>query len=161
MKQVIMTDLSNYHFRKLRSDENIPYSLLLLADETIDAIDKYIHNSDIIILEQETEIIAVCATEMVAKQVMEIKNIAVKEQFQNKGIGFSFLKYIINMAKEQKCSEVIICTPDVAHKQLYLYQKAGFSIYKIVPDYYPLHYPNLIIENGEILKNMVVLKKSL
>ena len=156
-----MTDQAHLTLRTLTPGENIPYSLLLLADETKEAIDKYIHQSVIYVLGYAQEIIAVCATAMISEGVMEIKNIAVREDWQNKGVGYRFLLDIIDKAREQECSELIICTPDCAKKQLYLYQKAGFRISDIVRDYYRNHYPEPIIENGIELKDMAILKMSL
>ena len=155
-----MTDQAHLTLRTLTPGENIPYSLLLLADETKEAIDKYIHQSVIYVLGYAQEIIAVCATAMISEGVMEIKNIAVREDWQNKGVGYRFLLDIIDKAREQECSELIICTPDCAKKQLYLYQKAGFRISDIVRDYYRNHYPEPIFENGIELKDMGILKMS-
>ena len=45
--------------RLLEKDKKIPYDLLLLADETIEAINKYIHQSDIYVLDRDNIIIAV------------------------------------------------------------------------------------------------------
>ena len=156
-----MTGDPDLKLRRLLPGENIPYSLLLLADETKEAIDTYIHQSVTYVLEYGKEMIAVCATAMISEGVMEIKNIAVREDWQNKGVGYRFLLDIIDKAREQECSELIICTPDCAKKQLYLYQKAGFCISDIVRDYYRNHYPEPIIENGVQLKDMVILKMSL
>jgi N-acetylglutamate synthase-like GNAT family acetyltransferase len=44
----------NHIVRKLRSDEKLPYNLLLLADETKEAINKYIKDSDIYVFENKT-----------------------------------------------------------------------------------------------------------
>ncbi len=156
-----MTDQADLTLRTLTPGENIPYSLLLLADETKEAIDKYIHQSVIYVLEYAQEMIAVCATAMISEGVMEIKNIAVREDWQNKGVGYRFLLDIIDKVREQGCSELIICTPDCAKKQLYLYQKAGFRISEVVQDYYRNHYPEPIFEKGIELKDMVILKMAL
>ena len=78
--------------RKLRQEESIPYSLLLLAEETKEAIDKYINDSEIYVLENENDIIAVYVLKPINKNVYEIKYIAVDENFQGKGIG----KFLLN-----------------------------------------------------------------
>ena len=75
-----MTDQADLTLRTLTPDENIPYKLLLLADETKEAIDKYIHQSVIYVLEYAQEMIAVCATAMISEGVMEIKNIVVRNE---------------------------------------------------------------------------------
>lgn len=49
----------NYKTRQLCKDEKVPYDLLLLADETIEGINKYIFDSEIYVLEREKQIIAV------------------------------------------------------------------------------------------------------
>jgi len=72
--------------RKLRKEEKIPYDLLLLADETIEAIDKYIYNSDIYVLELNEIIYAIYVLQSLNNYTIEIKNIAVHENFQGQGI---------------------------------------------------------------------------
>lgn len=156
-----MVDQTDLKLRTLKPAENIPYSLLLLADETIEGIDTYIHHSVIYVLEHGDEIIAVCATVMISERVMEIKNIAVREDYQNRGIGYRFLLDIIEQAREQGCSELLIGTADCAEKQLYLYQKAGFQISTVIKDFYIKKYPMPIFEGGTQLKDMVVLKQTL
>ena len=156
-----MKRLSDLRIRKLSSDEDIPYLLLLLADETIESIDRYIHSSDIYILEQKRKIIAVYATMLIEPGVMEIKNIAVTDESQNKGLGYFLLMDAIGRAREADCTAIIICTPDIAQKQLYLYQKAGFVIQEVKKDYYIQQFPEPIFEDGIQLRNMVILKKDL
>ena len=79
--------------RKLLTDEKIPYNLLLLADETKEAIDKYIEDSDIYVLERKTkkkrenEIIGIYVVQSTDEDTLEIKNIAVDENLQGQGIG--------------------------------------------------------------------------
>jgi hypothetical protein len=63
--------------RLLRKDEKIPYNVLLLADETEDAINAYIYDSDIYVTEEETTIIGLYVLQIIEKNVAEIKNIAV------------------------------------------------------------------------------------
>lgn len=156
-----MTQYPDVEIRRLKADEEIPYTLLLLADETIEAIDSYIHNSEIYILEQENAIIGIYVAMLIEPDVIEIKNIAVKEEFHNQGFGLLLLNDAIRRAKGKNCRSIIICTPDIAQKQLYLYQKAGFSIQDIKMNYYPMHYPKPIFEGGIQLKNMVILKQDL
>ncbi|MDX8550212.1 GNAT family N-acetyltransferase [Methanospirillum sp. J.3.6.1-F.2.7.3] len=153
-----MNESTDLTLRALTPNENIPYSLLLLADETKEAIDTYIHQSVIYVLEHEGEMIAVCAVARISDSAMEIKNIAVREDWQNKGVGYRFLLDIIHKVQEQGCSELIIATADCGHKQLYLYQKAGFQPDRVIPDYFIQNYPEPIFENGIQLKDQVILK---
>jgi aminoglycoside 6'-N-acetyltransferase I len=66
---------------QLHKDENIPYELLLLADETIEAINKYINRSNINVFERDNIIIAIYVIQEISNETIEIKNIAVDTQF--------------------------------------------------------------------------------
>jgi len=151
----------NGTIRQLRMDETIPYPLLLLADETVDAINTYIHDSDIFVFEEGTTIIGVYALQIIEKNVAEIKNIAVDKKFQGQGIGFLLMSDAIIRAQEKGCTEVIVGTAPSAGIQLALYHKAGFTEYAIRPDFYIRNYPEPIIEDGIQLRDMVLLKKQL
>ena len=59
--------------RLLRKDEPIPYDLLLLADEFVEVIDKYIFDSEIYVYEEGDRIIALYALYKVDSDEVEIK----------------------------------------------------------------------------------------
>ena len=85
----------------LQKDEPIPYKLLLLADETVEAINKYITKSEIYGLEIEDILVGTYAFYELSKDEIEIKNIAVLEGFQGKGFGTFLLKDAIERAKKR------------------------------------------------------------
>ena len=147
--------------RQLSKDEKIPYDLLLLADETIEAINKYIFDSDIFVLEQGNRIIAVYVFQAINKNEIEIKNIAVIIDCQGQGIGKLLLNDAARRARERGFKTIIIGTGDAATKQLYLYQKEGFEVFDIKENFFIDNYPEPIYENGIQLKHMIMLKKEL
>ena len=147
--------------RLLEKDKKIPYDLLFLADETIEAINKYIHQSDIYVLDRDNTIIAVFVLQTICGDTVEIKNIAVDTAFQGQGIGQGLLKDAINLAKEKGFKKIIIGTGDAGIKQLYLYQKVGFEIYDIKHRFFIDNYSEPIFENGIQLKHMIMLKNDL
>ena len=147
--------------RQLHKDEKVPYDLLLLADETIEAINKYIKESEIYVFEQEKKIIAVYALQILNKDSIEIKNIAVDKEHQGQGIGKLLLRDAADKAKDKGFKTIIIGTGDAAIKQLYLYQTEGFEIFDIKKNFYIDIYPEPIYENGIQLKHMIMLKKEL
>jgi ribosomal protein S18 acetylase RimI-like enzyme len=144
--------------RRLLSGEQIPYPLLLLADETTEAIERYIHESDVYVIENEERFIAVYVLQPVDSSVVEIKNIAVDRDYQGMGIGHSLLSDAIRRAKEMGYSEIIIGTGDIAVRQISLYESVGFKKYGIKKDFYVRNYPDPICENGVQLRDMVMLK---
>lgn len=147
--------------RKLRKEENIPYNLLLLADETNETIDRYINNSEIFVLEKKNNIIAIYVLQSKDKDCIEIKNIAVDEDYQGIGIGKFLLKDAEIRAKKGGFKTMIIGTAEAAIKQLDLYQKIGFEIFDIRKNFFINNYPEPIYENGRLCKHMVMLKKQL
>jgi len=157
-----MTDrIPRLLIRQLKEEENIPYELLLLADETMDAINKYIHASEIYIAEQNHKVIAVYVLYPINTEIAEIKNIAVDEAYQNQGIGKLLLKDADKRAEQHNYKELIIGTPDTAEKQISIYQKAGFKITGIKKDFFIINYPEPIIEDGVALRDMVMLSKQI
>ncbi len=152
---------NNWAIRQLSKGEKIPYNLLLLADETIEAIEKYIFNSDLFVIEQGDKIIAVYALYISGEDEIEIKNIAVSEEHQGQGIGRLLLQDASNKALEKGFKTLLIGTPDSAFKQLRIYQKAGFEMFSVKKHFFTENYPEPIYENGIKLEDMVMLRKFL
>lgn len=145
--------------RELLGSESVPYNLLLLADETIAAIDKYIHDGNIYVVEGENKIIGVYVLYPLNTETVELKNIAVAEAYQNRGIGKFMLTGAERRAKEMGFQEIIVGTPDIATKQINFYQKAGFVRFATRKDFFVHNYVQPIYENGIQLKDMVMLRK--
>ena len=147
--------------RPLKSAESIPYNLLLLADETIEAIDRYIGECDIYVLESNYKFIAVYALQVIDYETVEIKSIAVSEQYQCKGIGKILLVDASKRAFDSGYKEITIGTADASLRQLDLYQKAGFEIFGKRPNFFIDNYSEPIFENGIQLQDMIMLRKIL
>jgi N-acetylglutamate synthase-like GNAT family acetyltransferase len=150
---------NSYPIRKLKDFEEIPYQLLLLADETKEAIDKYILDSEIFVMEKHDEIIALYALKAINTKQIEIKNIAVSTNLQGKGIGSFLLNDAFERAKDLGFQSLLIGTGDASLRQLTLYQREGFTKYEVINDFFIDNYPEAIFENGRQLRDMVVLEK--
>jgi aminoglycoside 6'-N-acetyltransferase I len=146
------------NIRQLNSKEDIPYSLLLLADETEEAINKYIFNCDVFVVEQDEELIAAYALFEVDAFSVEIKNIAVSKSFQRKGIGKLILNDAVNRAALKDYKFLMVGTGDASFGQLEFYQKFGFEVFNTKNDFFVKNYKEPIFENGIQLKDMVMLR---
>ena len=146
---------------KIVDEDRIPYHLLLLADETPDAINKYIHDSAIYTAKENAgdQAIGVYVLRQVNKVTIEIKNIAVCETFQNRGIGGLLIDSAIAQAKEGGYREIIVGTADTGARQLRFYKKNGFEVFDIKKDFFINNYPQPIFEHGIQLKDMIMLRK--
>jgi ribosomal protein S18 acetylase RimI-like enzyme len=147
--------------RQLRRDENIPYDLLLLADETLEAINRYIFDCEIYVLEKENQIIAEYALLVLNDKEVEVKNIAVATEHQRRGIGKTLLKDATRRARYRCFKRVLMGTGDTSGMPLCFYLKVGFERYAVKKDFFVLNYPKPIYEGGVQLKDMVMLKKEL
>jgi ribosomal protein S18 acetylase RimI-like enzyme len=147
--------------RLLGKDEPIPYNLLLLADEFVEVINKYIFDSEIYVYQEDDKIIGLYALYKVDINEAEIKNIAVDSEYQNRGIGKALLNEATARAKEKGFKTLSIGTGDAMMMQLHLYQKAGFEMDMIKKNFYLDNYESPVYENGLRLKHMVMLKKQL
>ncbi|WMX12705.1 GNAT family N-acetyltransferase [Aureispira sp. CCB-E] len=147
--------------RRCSKEEEIPYDLLLLADETIEAINRYIHQSDCYVFEHQGQLLGLYVLFPINNHCIEIKNIAVLESAQGKGIGTLLIRDAIQKAKEQSYTTILIGTANTAFKQLYLYQKEGFEIDDIKKNFFIDNYPTPIYEKGILLNHMIMLKKTI
>lgn len=153
--------MEDFTFNLLHSDSEIPYHLLLLADETKEAINQYIFNSDIYLLHNSTENIAVMALYKKSTTELEIKNIAVIESYRNKGIGSILMNKAKEIAKENHYKTLTVGTSDTGFQQIRFYEKNDFIKSGILKDFFIENYPVPIYENGLQMRNMVLLSHHL
>lgn len=144
-----------------KTNEPIPYSLLLLADETKEAIDKYIYDSKLFYAYTELNPtpIGIIALYQVSSSVLEIKNIAIDNQEQNKGYGKQLIDFSIQYATENLYKELIVGTGDTSTQSMNFYLKNGFQPYSIRPNFFLENYPFPIYENGKQMQHMILFKR--
>ncbi len=145
----------------LTNRNDIPFSLLELADPSRKQIDQYLENSKIYIAKIDIEIVGVMVLKAISEKTIEIKNIAVNPQYQGKGIGKQLLNFAFPISKNLGYLEIIIATGNSSIGQLALYQKAGFEINEIDKGFFVRHYDEPIIENGIPCKHKIILKRVL
>lgn len=87
----------------------------------------------------------------------ELKNIAVAPEWQKKGVGKALIDAAIAEARGAGGRQLDVGTGNSSLDQLAFYQKVGFRMRRIVPNYYTLNYPEPIHENGILCRDMLVL----
>jgi ribosomal protein S18 acetylase RimI-like enzyme len=135
--------------------------LLFLADPSEELLEEYIHTGQCYVARYAREIVGVIVLLKTRPKTMEIMNIAVKEEHQNKGIGKQLLAFAIEKAKEKRIHTLEIGTGNPGVQQLLLYQKCGFRIVGVDADFFRRHYPERIYENGIECRDMIRLKMEL
>ena len=82
------------------------------------------------------EIISFCLVQRMGYKKGLIYLIAVKEEYQKKGLGYRILKYCINNAKKEGISNFFLQVSINNEKAINLYKKFGFKVSKIIENYY-------------------------
>lgn len=131
--------------------------LLLIGDEQESMIDRYLESGEMFVGYTEGKAVAVCVVARELPGEIEVKNLAVYEEFRRKGYGRAMLEYV-----ERECgaSTVWLGTGE-SPTTLNFYISCGYSFSHRIPDFFTNNYDNPVIDEGVILKDMVYLKKQL
>jgi len=151
----------NIKFEKINKISHIPYDLLLLADPSKSIIDEYLNQSEIFFAILKEDIVGVIVLFPLTEDVMEIKNIAVKEELNGQGIGSFLIKNVVEYASKMGKQSICIGTANSSFRQLYLYQKLGFDISEIIKYFFLDKYDEPIFENGIQAMHKIMLLKHL
>lgn len=129
-------------------------SLLLLADESESMVDRYLEQGEMFILDDDG-VKAECVVTKEADGVYEIKNIAVKPDYQGRGYGKLLIEFVV--AYYVDCKKMFVGTGDV-DSALDFYHKCGFRESHRVKNFFTDNYVHPMFEDGKQLVDMVYLK---
>lgn len=139
------------------------WDLLLEADSWLEAVQKYVPpqnpQAEVFLIGRPHDPYALCVTVPI-KDGLEIKNIATRPMMRRQGMASALIEYVIGLARERGLAALEIGTGTTGHEQIRLYEKHGFKRDGILPGFF-LQYPEPIIENGQLLKDMVMLRLEL
>jgi ribosomal protein S18 acetylase RimI-like enzyme len=138
-----------------QSHDEIPVDLLLLSDPSEEVISEYIDLSIKFIARLESKIVGALLLLKTRPRTMEIMNISVYEEYQNKGIGRKLIIKAIEYAKANNIKIMEIGTGNPGLVQMMLYQKCGFRIIGVELDYFRKNHEEKIFENGIECRDMI------
>jgi len=147
--------------RPLSHDQSVPMDLLLLADPSKEKVLTYVQSGSCYAAYHAQDVIGVYVLLSLYQQTVEIINVAVKESWQEKGIGKQLIRHAIAEAKAAGFHTIEIGTGNSSIPQLALYQKCGFRMTSIDHDFFLKHYDEPIFENGIQCMDMVRLSLTL
>lgn len=133
-------------------------SLLLLADEQEDMIDRYLERGRMFVLDDDG-VKCECVITDEGDGVLEIKNIATVPEHQGKGYARAMLRYIEDNYKGHY-SVLQVGTGD-SPLTVPFYEKCGFVRWHTVQGFFTANYSHPIFEGGVQLVDMVYLRKPL
>ncbi len=144
--------------REIKEDKKIYIELLLLADEEVKMIDKYLDRGQMFVLDDEG-IKAECVVTQEEDNVIEIKNIAVYPKYQKKGYGRKLIEFVENKYKND--FDIIRVGTGDSKLTIPFYENCGFKRSYCIKNFFVNNYENPIYEDGIRLKDMVYLEKKL
>lgn len=144
--------------RLLAKEEAPPMELLLEADPSETLVRSYLAEGQCYVAELDGRVIGVYVLLPLSESAAEIKNIAVAETQRGKGYGKRMIEHALDQARTAGFRHVEIGTGNSSFNQLALYQKYGFRMKSIDQGFFTRHYPEPIIENGLVCRDMVRLE---
>ena len=133
-------------------------SLLLLADEQEDMVERYIERGTMYVLADDG-VKCECIVTDEGNGVLEIKNIATIPEFQRKGYGKALIDFLAAKYKGQYAL-IQVGTGD-SPLTIPFYEKCGFVRSHIIKNFFVDHYDHPIVECGIQLIDMVYLQRKI
>lgn len=145
----------------LRIDKNKKQfiSLLLLADEQENMIDRYLEKGVMYALYDDGGVKAECVVTDEGNGVLEIKNIAVAPDAQRKGYGKTLIYFLIKKYSDD-FSVLKVGTGD-SPLTVPFYEKCGFVRSHCIKNFFTDNYDKPIFEGGVLLRDMIYLQRRL
>ena len=144
---------------RITKDKQRYLDRLLLADEQEDMIHRYLGRGDLFALTQGSKTLAVAVVTDEGAGVCELKNLAVEPAVQGQGYGRQMMEFLAHFY-QSAFHTMLVGTGD-SPSTLPFYHKCEFSESHRIPDFFIRHYHHPIVEEGVLLRDMVVLKRSL
>lgn len=145
-------------FRPVPSNKKQYLSLLLLADEQEDMIDRYLDRGTMYVLD-DGGVKAECVVTGEGDGVLEIKNLAVEPAFQGRGYGRALIRFIAGRYRGAY-SVLQVGTGD-SPLTVPFYEACGFVRSHTVKNFFTDHYDHPIREGGVQLVDMIYLRMPL
>ncbi|OUN23068.1 GNAT family N-acetyltransferase [Pseudoflavonifractor sp. An85] len=144
--------------RKVETDKKQYLTLLLLADEQENMVDRYLERGTMYVLE-DNGIKAECVVTDEGGGVLELKNIAVEPEFQGRGYGKALVEFLIETYGGQY-GALQVGTGE-SPLSIRFYEACGFQRHHLVKNFFTDHYDHPIYECGVQLVDMVYLQREL
>lgn len=144
--------------KEIKENKKQFLTLLLLADEQEDMIDRYLNKGTMYVLDDDG-VKCECVITDEGNGVLEIKNIATEPEYQGKGYGKALIDFIAATYRG-KYSILQVGTGD-SRLTIPFYEKCGFIRSHRIKNFFTDHYDHPIYEAGTQLVDMIYLQKKI
>ena len=145
-------------FREILGGKKEFLSLLLLADEQEDMVDRYLEKGRMFVLDDDG-VKCECVVKDEGGGVLEIKNLAVEPAFQRKGYGTAMIECIAERFRER--FDVLQVGTGDSPATIPFYEKCGFVRWGVRERFFADNYEKPIWDGGVLLVDMIVLRRAL
>lgn len=144
--------------REVKENKKRYLSLLLLADEQEDMIDRYLHAGTMYVLD-DTGIKCECVVTDEGDGILEIKNLATEPAYQGKGYARNMIEFVAARYKDH-FSVLQVGTGD-SPLTIPFYEKCGFIRSHVINNFFTDNYDHPIYECGVLLTDMIYLQRKI
>ena len=149
---------NNMTITEIRHNKKQYLSLLLLADEQEDMIDRYLDEGRMYVLD-DNGVKCECVITDEGEGILEIKNIATEPEFQGNGYAKTLIDFVVEKYTGQY-SVLQVGTGD-SPLTIPFYEKCGFVRSHVLPNFFIDNYDHPIYECGIQLVDMIYLQRKL
>ena len=144
--------------KEIKENKKQYLSLLLLADEQEDMIDRYLGRGRMFVLD-DGGVKCECVVTDEGDGIIEIKNIATVPEHQGKGYARAMIDYLVKEHKDNY--SVIQVGTGESPLTIPFYERCGFVRSHVIKDFFTDNYDHPIYEMGVLLRDMIYLKRKI
>ena len=146
------------NIKKEKDNKEQYMGLLLEADPSEDMINKYLKDGDLFVLTYKDEVAGIATVLEIDKDVVELKNIVIKNQYRGQGLGKKMLKYLADNYKT-RYKKMIVGTTE---NNIPFYVKQEFDKYeKTIKNFFIDNYNEEIKDGDLICTDLIYYSKDL
>ena len=146
------------NIKKKKDNKEQYMNLLLEADPSKDMINKYLKDGDLFVLTYKDEVAGIAVVLEIGKDVVELKNIVIKNQYRGQGLGKKMLKYLADNYKT-RYKKMIVGTTE---NNIPFYVKQGFDKYeKTIKKFFIDNYKEEIKDGDLLCTDLIYYSKDL
>lgn len=134
-------------------------NLLLLADEQLSMIERYLGRGDMFVMYEGECAVAVAVVTDEGGGVCELKNIAVGPDWQGRGLGKHLVEFLCG--HYGRSFRTMIVGTGETRRTMGFYERCGFARSHRIKNFFTDNYDHPIVEDGVVLSDMIYFSRKL
>ncbi|MBQ9988479.1 MAG: GNAT family N-acetyltransferase [Clostridia bacterium] len=144
-------------FSEVESNKEKYMALLVDADPSEAMVRTYLEEGTMIRLEDEGETACLAIVKKVGPDTLELMNLVTVPEKRRRGYAAAMMRYL----NTRFAPHFTYLTVGTAATRVAFYKKQGFMVTHTVPDFFPAHYPEPVMDRGVLCVEKIYLRKVL